>query len=160
MSWLFWILLIELAVFAIRGYRKGMVRTIISMVSFFIVTGVAVWLNPYVTDFIREKTNWQTGVQGIAFAISFLLTNIIVNMILYAVDILTELPVIGTLNRIGGMTVGIIQGILWIEIFFLVVAFLSGTEIGGSLLNGIGQDPVLSWLYDKNYLLQVITDKV
>lgn len=137
-----------------------MVRTVISMVFFIIVTGVTLWLNPYVTDFIREKTDWQTGVQGIAFVISFILTNVIVKMILYAVDILTELPVIGTLNRIGGMAVGIIQGVLWIGVFFLAIAFLSSTEIGESLLRVIGEDPVLTWLYEKNYLLRVITDMV
>lgn len=226
MSWLFWILLIVLTVFAIQGFRKGMVRTAISMVFFIIVIGVTSWLNPYVGDFIREKTSWQEEIQqgcweiliqkiekqmevsigseqelidglplpktmkeklaennntegysqmaadsfadylagylayaiinGIAFVISFVLTILIAKMILYAVDILTELPVVGSLNRLGGIVIGIVQGILWIWIFFLIITLLCGTEIGGYLMNTIREDPVLIWIYDRNYLMMII----
>lgn len=226
MSWLFWILLIVLAIFVIQGFRRGMVRTAVSMVFFVIVIVVTSWLNPYVGDFIREKTDWQEEIQqgckeiffeeieeqvdisvtsqvefidelplpesmkeklvennnaeiyrqlavenfadylsgyvaygiinGIAFVISFVLTIIIVNLILYAVDILTELPVVGTLNRIGGMLIGLIQGILWIWVAFLVITLLCNTGVGAYLMELIKSDPVLGWMYDRNYLMQII----
>lgn len=216
MSWLFWILLIVLAIFVIQGFRRGMVRTAVSMVFFVIVIVVTSWLNPYVGDFIREKTDWQEEIQqgckeiffeeieeqvdisvtsqvefidelplpesmkeklvennnaeiyrqlavenfadylsgyvaygiinGIAFVISFVLTIIIVNLILYAVDILTELPVVGTLNRIGGMLIGLIQGILWIWVAFLVITLLCNTGVGAYLMELIKSDPVLGWM--------------
>lgn len=226
MSWLFWILLIVLAIFVIQGFRRGMVRTTVSMVFFVIVIVVTSWLNPYVGDFIREKTDWQEEIQqgckgiffeeieeqvdisvtsqvefidelplpesmkeklvennnaeiyrqlavenfadylsgyvaygiinGIAFVISFVLTIIIVNLILYAVDILTELPVVGTLNRIGGMLIGLIQGILWIWVAFLVITLLCNTGVGAYLMELIKSDPILGWMYDRNYLMQII----
>ena len=226
MSWLFWILLIVLTVFAIQGFRKGMVRTAISMVFFIIVIGVTSWLNPYVGDFIREKTSWQEEIQqrcweiliqkiekqmevsisseqelidglplpktmkeklaennntegysqmaadsfadylagylayaiinGIAFVISFVLTILIVKMILYAVDILTELPVISLMNRLGGLALGLVQGILWIWIIFFFVALLCNTTPGIYLMNLIQSDPVLSALYNYNLLYNIV----
>lgn len=226
MSWLFWILLIVLAIFAIQGFRRGLVRTAVSMVFFIIVIAVTSWLNPYVGDFIREKTDWQEEIQqsckeiffqeieeqadisinsqmefidelplpesmkeklvennnaeiyrqlavenfadylsgyvaygiinGVAFVISFILTIIIVKMILYAVDILTELPVVGTFNRIGGMLIGLIQGILWIWVVFLVITLLCNTDVGTYLMGLVRGDPVLGWMYDRNYLMQII----
>ncbi|NCB93475.1 MAG: CvpA family protein [Clostridia bacterium] len=226
MSWLFWILLIVFVVCVIQGYRKGMIRTAISMVSFIIVLYVTSWISPYVGDFIRENTNWEQSIQekcadvieqgmeqqpdlsvgsqvgvieelplpqsmkekllennnsevykqlavesfadylsgyisygiinGIAFLIAFIITNIIVKLILYAVDLLTELPVVGTLNRLGGILLGGVQGILWIWIFFLVITLLYETSVGSMLMDVTNGDPVLRWLYDRDILVQVI----
>lgn len=226
MNWLFWVLLIVLAVFVIQGFRKGLVRTAVSMVFFIIVTVVTSWLNPYVGDFIREKTNWQEQIQesceeiffqelegqaelsaesqmefidelplpdsmkkmlaennntetymqlaaenfadylseyvaygiinGIGYILAFVITIIIVKMILYAVDILTELPVVGTLNRTGGMLLGLVQGLLWIWVIFLVITLLCNTSLGAYLMELIKGDPVLGWIYDRNYLMQII----
>lgn len=226
MSWLFWILLIVLAIFAIQGFRKGMVRTAVSMVFFIIVIVSTSWLNPYVGDFIREKTNWQKEIQegckeiffqeieeqielpidlqtefigelplpeamkeklvennntevyrqlavesfadylsgyvaygivnGIAFVVSFIITIIIVKLILYAVDILTELPVVGTLNRVGGAVLGLAQGVLWMWVVFLVITLMCNTSVGAYLMELIKSDSVLEWMYDRNYLMQII----
>lgn len=64
MSWLFWILLVLFALFVIQGARRGLVRTAVSMVFFILVIVAVSWLNPYVSDFIRQKTNWQEQIQG------------------------------------------------------------------------------------------------
>ena len=146
MSWLTFVLLALVLIFAIQGFRKGLLRMVISMVFFLMVLGVTSWLNPYISDFVREHTSWQSGIEekcnqilleqlegreetfadylgkylsytiinGICFLISFVIATILMYMILYAVDILTALPVIGTLNRIGGICIGCVQGILWV----------------------------------------------
>ena len=226
MSWLFWILLILPAVLMIQGFRKGLVRTVVSMVSFFLVMAASSWLNPYVGDFIREKTTWQADIQqgcqeillteiekqidisgvsqndfikelplpqgmkkkliqnntaemyrqlavenftdyvsgyiaygiinGIAFIASFLLAIIIIKVIMYAVDILTELPVISLLKRLGGLALGLVQGILWIWIIFFFIALLCNTTPGIYLMNLIQSDPVLSVLYNYNLLYNIV----
>lgn len=226
MSWLFWILLVMVVLFMLQGFRKGLIRTAVSMVSFVIVMLVTAWLNPYVGDFIRERTNWEENIKekcstfladyleeqveisagdqamvieelplpqsmkeklaennnseiyrrmavesfadylsgsiaysiinGIGFLISFLVTIVIIKMILYAVDILTELPVIGGMNRLGGLALGAAQGILWIWILFLVVTLLCNTKIGGYLMGLIHEDPILLALYDKNLLMEIV----
>ena len=63
MSWLTFVLLALVLIFAVQGFRKGMLRMAISMVFFLMVLGVTSWLNPYISDFVREKTTWQrTGI--------------------------------------------------------------------------------------------------
>ncbi|MBS6194573.1 MAG: CvpA family protein [Clostridiales bacterium] len=95
-------------------------------------------------------------INGIAFLASFLVTIIIIKVILYAVDILTELPVIGTVNRLAGMALGAVQGILWIGIGFLLISLLYETSVGAYLVSVIREDPILSGIYDGNYLMQII----
>lgn len=226
MSWLFWILFIMVVSFMIQGFRKGLVRTAVSMISFLVVMVAVWWLNPYVGDFIQEKTDWQEKMQekcseilfqgledqfdlsvtsqvvfieelplpqtmkekllennntemyrhlavenfadylsgylargiinGIAFLVSFVIAMVLIRIILCAVDILTELPGLGFLNRMGGLLLGGVQGTLWVWIIFLAVTILYDTTAGGYLMGVIREDPILTWIYDGNYLVNMI----
>jgi len=225
MSWLFWILLVVLVIFGIQGFRKGLLRTVLSMVSTIAVIIITAWLTPNVGDYIRENTQWQEKmeqkmeetllaelteieipensqkdfidqlplpdimkdlliknntaemyaqfdasgfaeylsvylargiVNGIAFVIAFIITLIIMRVILFAVNLVTELPLIGTLDSLGGFAIGIVHGIFWIAILFLVVVLISDTKLGAMLMETIQSDPMLSWVYDKNALVQII----
>ena len=51
-------------------------------------------------------------VSGITFLISFVVVWIFIRILLCAVDKITELPVIGGFNRLGGMLLGVVQGVL------------------------------------------------
>lgn len=95
-------------------------------------------------------------VNGIAFLIAFLVTIAVMKLILYVVDVLTELPVIGLLNRIGGFAVGIIQGVFWIWVGFIVIVLLCDTQIGRFLMETIESDSLLLWFYNKNGFMNVI----
>lgn len=226
MSWLFWILLVVFALFVIQGARKGLVRTAVSMVSFLLVMVAASWINPYIGEFIRERTSWEEAIQertsemleemiedqmepdmgqqeeiignlplpegmkdmllknnneagyqsmaaegfadyvssylayavinGIAFVLSFAVTIFLIRLILYAVDILTDLPVLNGINRAGGIVLGAIQGLLWIWIILLVIALFADTPAGSVLMGQIRKDLVLDWLYNNNYLTIII----
>jgi len=230
MDWLFYVLLVFVAICMIAGARKGFVRTAVSMVFMILVMVVASWLNPYVGKFLRENTPVYKAIQeqcenvilsyiesqgsgeaeipvaqqvellenapipkamqqyllqnnnseiyqllgvdkfvdyvanyiaygitnGIGFLISFTLATIIVKIILYAVDLLTALPGISFINALGGLLLGGVQGILWIWVFFIIVTVLCNTAIGKSLLSAIEGSTILSYLYDKNQILQVI----
>lgn len=95
-------------------------------------------------------------INGIAFVLSFVVTIILIRLILYAVDILTDLPVLGGINRAGGIVLGVVQGLLWLWIIFLVIALFADTPAGRVLMEQIRSNPVLSWLYNNNFLTMAI----
>ena len=64
MSWLTFVLLALVLIFAVQGFRKGMLRMAISMVFFLMVLGVTSWLNPYISAFVREKTTYASAKAG------------------------------------------------------------------------------------------------
>ena len=232
MSWLTFVLLALVLIFAVQGFRKGMLRMAISMVFFLMVLGVTSWLNPYISDFVRAGDGALLGLIGrlgrllhgrvlleqlegrddlqsitgqvsyieelplpqtvkdklmennnteiykrlavesfadylgkylsygiinaICFLISFAIATILMYMILYAVDILTALPVIGTLNRIGGVCIGCIQGMIWIWVIFLIITIICDTPAGIYLQGQIRLDPILTWIYDNNMLMKIV----
>ena len=63
MNWLRFVLLAVCILSALAGYRKGLVRTVLSMVSLILVTGLAIWMNPYVTDVLNERTTLPQYVE-------------------------------------------------------------------------------------------------
>ena len=86
----------------------------------------------------------------------FLIAILIIKVILYAVDILTGLPVINFVNAVGGMLLGIVQALLWIWIFFIVITVLCNTLPGQIVMEQIDSSEILKTLYDKNLLMNVI----
>lgn len=97
-------------------------------------------------------------MSGITFLISFVAVWILMKILLCAVDKITELPVIGGFNRLGGMLLGAVQGVLWIWIIFLLITLLCDTQMGRYLMGMIQENPVLLWLYDRNYLVQMLVE--
>ena len=97
---------------------------------------------------------------GIGFVISFVVASILIKMILYAVDILTDLPVIGFFNTAAGMVLGFAQAIVWIWLFFVVVTMCYNSMIGGVLVDQIRESEVLMFLYDRNLLMDVIMSAI
>ncbi|HIS25523.1 MAG TPA: CvpA family protein [Candidatus Pullilachnospira intestinigallinarum] len=95
-------------------------------------------------------------INGIAFVLSFVVTILLIRLILYAVDILTDLPVISGLNRAGGIVLGAVQGLLWLWIILLAVALFAETPAGRVLMEQIRGDLVLNWLYNNNFLTMAI----
>ena len=104
----------------------------------------------------NEKELTKSIINGICFLISFAIATILMYMILYAVDILTALPVIGTLNRIGGICIGCIQGLIWIWVIFLIITIICDTPAGIYLQGQIRSDPILTWIYDNNMLMKIV----
>lgn len=95
-------------------------------------------------------------INGIAFVLSFVVTILLIRLILYAVDILTDLPVISGINRVGGILLGAVQGLLWLWIILLAIALFAETPAGRVLMEQIRGDLVLNWLYNNNFLTMVI----
>lgn len=235
MNWLFWILLLFVVFFVMRGAQKGFIKTAVSMLSMILVLVIVSWINPYIGEFLRESTpvyEWvkehcevivqeymeaagvseyveeaeelplelqiavieniplpksvgdallennnsevyqSLGIEsfvdylvyylaycvtnGIGFIVSYIVAITLIKIILYAVDILTELPVIGFCNAVAGMLLGLVQAVLWIWIFFIIVTIVSRSAIGEILMNQITESEILKLLYDQNLLMDTL----
>lgn len=54
-----WVLIIVLLIFAycmIRGYKKGLLRIVYSVVSWVIIFGIVSWATPYINDYLKNHT--------------------------------------------------------------------------------------------------------
>lgn len=92
----------------------------------------------------------------ISFMIAFVLSVIILQIIMKAVDLVTELPLIGLANRLGGAAAGVVRALLWVWVFFAVLTIFGNTGWGSICMAEISKDPILDYLYTHNLLLELI----
>ncbi len=102
----------------------------------------------YVAEYISRM-----AIKIISFLVTFLIAIIFMKALMVAVDILGELPVLGTMNHFCGALVGLFVGILFVWLLFLVITLAYATEIGGICFDLIEQSAFLSILYEWNPLM-------
>ena len=60
MNWLFWIVVAIIVFFAIRGWNRGLLRILYSLISVVLLIGLISYATPYVTSYIKENTGVYT----------------------------------------------------------------------------------------------------
>jgi len=210
------IILAIVALCAIAGYHKGLIRTVYRLVSFFVAIIVARHLYPYVArvlrqtelfpaiqggiaramnleGFIADQTAARGGdlidnlplpgilqnllhayntpnmfeilqaatveeyisgffanmaINGIAILAVFLLTILALTFIGYALDIVSRLPVIRTLNRIGGFVFGVAMSVVIIWLALVLVALFVVTA-----------NPMISEMVENSWIAQWLFER-
>lgn len=97
-------------------------------------------------------------INGIAYFITFVVVGILLRLLFQVLDFITEIPVLKEVNHIGGLLLGAIEGLIGIWIFFLVVTFVGTTPFGMAMYQYINDSIILTYLYDNNIILHVITN--
>ena len=94
----------------------------------------------------------------VAFLCTFLLVTIVLRAIIFALDIVSELPVLGFFNRLAGGVVGAAGGLIIIWLFFVVITLLYVTAFGREIYQVIQENTILNMLYENNPLMKLATN--
>ncbi len=96
-------------------------------------------------------------INVIAVVVSLVLVSIVLHFVLGFLDIVSKLPVINGLNKIGGILIGLIEAVLFIWIGSLVIMFF--IVQGNTEIIAMVQDSAFTkLLFDYNLLLGPIKD--
>lgn len=106
----------------------------------------------YVENFLAELI-----LNILAFLGSFILITIVIRAIVFALDIVSNLPVLGALNRIAGGIVGLAGALVIVWTAFIVITLLYVTGAGKELFSMIESDVFLNTLYQYNPLMSLAT---
>jgi len=93
-------------------------------------------------------------INGIAIVVTFIIIRALLAVVSALLRIVTRLPVIHTLNRLGGVVFGALEGLLlvWVLLLALTIPVLAhNTSALGTWLNG---STVTKFLFDNNILTQ------
>jgi uncharacterized membrane protein required for colicin V production len=115
-----------------------------------------------VTDFSLEKSGgfkfvsgylagWM--LKGIAFVVAMVLVSILLRVILGVLNVVTRLPVLNGANRILGIGVGFIEGLLVIWLLLFIVTISSTSDFGRQLIGYIEESEILRYLYNNNGII-------
>ncbi|MBE5940390.1 MAG: hypothetical protein E7266_08330 [Lachnospiraceae bacterium] len=91
------------------------------------------------------------------YVIIFIISYIITIMLAKVLDIVSKLPGIKSLNRLAGLLVGLAYGLGYIWIAAVVVTVFSNMEWAQYTINVINANPLLSFIYEINPLMILLT---
>ncbi len=71
---------------------------------------------------------------------------------------LTKLPIVRSIDKIGGGILGVMQGLIIIWILFLLLSITSTSSISQEMITSINRFPLFKLLYDNNLILDIVGD--
>ncbi len=86
---------------------------------------------------------------------TFLIVTIILRAIVFALDIVAELPVLGFINRLAGGVVGLGCALIIVWVAFIIITMLYMTSIGKEAYELIQNNDIIKMIYDYNPIMQL-----
>lgn len=96
-------------------------------------------------------------VNIIAFLLTLIVVTIVLRAIIFSLNVVSELPVVGLVNRLAGGVLGMIGVLIIVWVAFIVITMLYTTEIGGELFAMIRSNAILSVIYEYNPIMSLAT---
>ena len=152
------ILLIIILVFMIvkiaDGYKKGMVKEIISFVSLILMCVVVLLLGVGLRSYMEKE------IVGIVIAVLLLVILAIAHhalkLIFFSAKLISKLPIVHGIDKLLGMVVGALEVILILWTIYTFIMYFGLGTIGNLFLEYSRDSRILTWLYEHNMLASLV----
>lgn len=181
------LVIIVICLYGFKGWRRGLIFSILSIVGYVVslamaktfspdltkllidITGVDKYLDKFLGDRISDimQINIPTDmvttmatqaiINAVSFFIIFSITSMIVFNITKFLNGIGKLPVIGTLNNFGGLVFGTVKGLILIMIVLAVLSFVINNG-NEKLGESIKDTVIVDKLYNNNPILNFINE--
>lgn len=133
-----------------QGYKRGMVKEIISFVSLIVLCIVAALIVNGMKSYMEKQ------FVGVVIAVLLLcvvgIVHHLLGVVFFSAKLISKLPVIHWADKLLGMVAGVLETvlILWTVYLFIMKSGLG--MLGQQILVYTQENPILSWLYRYNFL--------
>jgi len=148
------IVLLFLIYKVVDGYKKGMVKEIISLVSLLLICIVVVLIGSGLHSYMQHQ------IVGVVVAVLLLavlgIAHHLLGVVFFSAKMLSKLPVVSFANKLLGMIVGALETLvlLW-TIYSLIMMFNTGA-LGQLILQWTKESQLLTYVYQNNMLAPII----
>lgn len=99
----------------------------------------------------------HTGASLIALVVVLVITRLIIFVIDKVLGLASKLPLIGPTDKMLGLAAGAVKGLIYCWIVLAVVAMLTLTGTNTELIAMVNASPFLTWLYENNIIVNMLT---
>lgn len=150
MNWLLIIMAILLICNIIRDYKKGMVRSVISLVSLIVLCIIAALIsNGLRSYFDGEFIN--VAIMVLLLCVLSIAHHLL-GVVFFSAKMISKLPVVHFADKLLGLVVGILETILILWTIYTFIRILDMGMIAQQLLDYTKESRILTWLYEHNFL--------
>lgn len=134
----------------VDGYKKGMVKEIISLVSLAVLCTVVALIAGGISSY-------QDG-KFVHVAVAFVLLVILgiahhlLSLVFFSVKMVSKLPVVHFLDKLLGVVFGVFEVALLLWTVYTFAMMMDMGSIGEMILSHTEENRILTWFYSHNYL--------
>lgn len=144
------IVLVLLICNVVRGYKNGMVRSIISLVSLIVLCAVAALIcNGLQSYFDGEIIN--VIVLVLLLCVLGIVQHLL-GVVFFSAKMIAKLPVVHFADKVLGIVVGILETILILWTIYTLIMILHLGMVGTYIVEYTADSRILTWFYEHNYL--------
>lgn len=144
------IVLLLLLFNVVEGYKKGMVREIISFVSLIVMCVVIALIGNGLNSYFEGEF---LGVLVVILLLSLLgIAHHLLGVIFFSAKIISKLPIVHWLDKLLGVVVGILETVLILWTIYTFIMMLDLGMIEQLALTYTQESSILTWFYEHNYL--------
>lgn len=150
MNWLVIVVLLVLLWKVTEGYKRGMVKEIISFISLIVLCVVAALLASALQNYSQHE------YVGLAVAVLLLclvgIAHYFLGLFFFSAKLVAKLPVLHGADKLLGIAAGVLETVLLLWTVYTFIMTFGMGMIGQRILAYTEENPVLLWLYRNNYL--------
>jgi uncharacterized membrane protein required for colicin V production len=134
-----------------EGYKKGMVRQFISLVSLIVLCVILALAANGISSY---KSGKFVNVAVIIILLCILgIARHILGVVFFSAKVISKLPVIHGVDKLMGIVFGIIETVLILWTLYGIVMILDMGVIGSLVKEWAAGNEILEWFYRHNYLV-------
>lgn len=134
----------------VDGYKKGMVKSIISFVSLIVLCIVAALIGNGLQSYFEGEV-----LNVIIMVLMLCVLGIVhhlLGVVFFSAKLIVKLPVVHLLDKILGVVVGILETVLIIWTIYTFSRMMEMGMIGTQIVEYTRENTILTWFYEHNYL--------
>lgn len=132
------------------GYKKGMVKEIISLISMAILCVVVALLTGAISNYHEGKI-FNVIVAVILLALIGIAHHVL-SVVFFSAKLVSKLPVINFVNKLLGVVFGVFEVVLMLWMVYTLIMMLDMGAIGQILLSYTEESEILTFIYRHNFL--------
>lgn len=99
-------------------------------------------------------------IKGVSFVAIFVIVYIICYMLTMILNIVFKLPILGSVNKFGGVATNILKSIVKIWVILALISFVSFMPFVSGIQEYIQKTTITKMLYDNNIIVNMLKPKV
>ncbi|MGN0168945.1 MAG: CvpA family protein [Acetatifactor sp.] len=132
------------------GYKKGMVKEIISLVSLVVLCAVVSLLASGISSY-HEGRFFNVIIVVILLAILGIVHHLL-GVVFFSAKVISKLPVLHFVNKLLGVVFGVLEVVFVLWTVYTFIMMMDMGAIGQVILSFTEESEILSWIYRHNWL--------
>lgn len=150
MNWLLIIVIVLMAWRMTEGYKRGMVKEIISFVSLIVLCLAVAFLGGALLSFLEKDT--VSMVVAVILLLVLCIGHWVLNFFFFPAKALVKLPVVKSVDKVLGVVIGAAETILLVWTLYTLLLTVEMGTIGQQIMVYVQESKILTFLYKYNYL--------